>query len=122
MFERMRRSHEESPEQWENKYNVTETKYPYAFYLEDGSAYVCVHFDGKTFRHPSTKEEISIRDFVEEMKANLGRNTITLSCCYPDAAKQIIGEIPNVTVIGSGNCETQTKYNNKKGEIIVRSV
>jgi hypothetical protein len=112
----------ESQEQWHFKYHVTESKYPFAFYLDDGSVYVSVHFDGQHFGHPGTKEDIAIRDFLEKMKIELHANMITLSCCYPDTAKRLIGDIPGVTIIGSGNREVQTKYNSWKKEIIVRTV
>ncbi len=110
----------ESMDQRKFVYPVTESKYPYSFYMEDGGVYLSVHFDGERFRHPETKEEISIHDFLNEMKADLHANKIVLSCCYPDAAKKIIGEVSGVTILGSGNCEVQTKYNNKRKVITVK--
>ena len=112
----------ESDDTWERTYSVTESKYPYAFYLKDGGAYLSVHFDGTQFRHPETKEVIDIKDFISEMKKDLATDVIVLSSCYPDAAKETLKDVPGITVIGTGTCETQTKYNNLMGTITVRSV
>lgn len=91
--------------------------------MDDGSAYLSIHFDGERFGYPDTKAKIaSVREFLNEMKQDLHVDTIVLSCCYPDAAKRILGEIPGITVLGSGNREVQTKYNSVRKIITVRSL
>ena len=102
-------------------YKVAPTELPYAFRLEDGSLYTSVHFDGEIFRHPKNKSEIDIAGFIEEMKAQFKTDTIRLSCCYPDAARALIPEIDGLEIIGTGNLEYRTVYNNKINQITVES-
>jgi len=110
-------------EKWTKRIsNVRETIYPYAFYLPNGSAYVSVHFDGKIFARPGTNEDVDVRDFLEQMKSDLHVDKITLSCCYPDAAQKLIGDVPGITFIGSGDSQCRTVYNSHRKELTVENV
>lgn len=121
MSEKIPKKSSESSEKWKKVISpVSETIYPYAFYLPDGSAYVSVHFNGKIFVRPVTKEVVDIKDFLEQMKSDLRVDKITLSCCYPDAAQKLIGDIPGVTFIMSGDSECRTSYNRRRKELTVK--
>ncbi len=111
----------EAEKPWKFIFPASPTKYPFAFRRGE-NVYLTIHFNGERFGHPETKETISIRDFLEQMMKEFGTKSLIISACYPDKARQIIGNLPGVTVLGSGNCEVQTKYNDARGIITVRSM
>lgn len=124
MSERPPQNPTEHPEKWKKVISpAIETKFPYAFRLEDGSAYVSVHFDKGIFARPGTGETVDVEEFIAQIKKELGVEKILLSCCYPDSARKFIQNIPGVTLVGSGNCPTRTLYSggNRK-EITVENV
>lgn len=129
MFEKFRRviqkqeNKTSSQEKWEITYPVQETKYPWAFYLEDGSAYISMHFENGQFGHPETKNPInSVSEFLEKIKKDLNVTNLTVSCCHTDSARAVFENISGVTLIGSGDNETQTKYNSRNHTITVCSI
>lgn len=128
MLEKMTPAVEKMKDKWEFTFPAEQSELPYAFYLQpttgspEKSIYATVHFDGKSFRSPDNKSEILLSDFVTQLREKLGAKKITLSCCYPDSAKQVAGDMHGVEIIGSGNCEVRTKFNDRQGVLTVEQV
>ena len=112
----------QEPRGWKYTYEVEETHLPYVFRLSEDKIYSSIHFDEGKFKHPQNKEEdIDPVDFVEDLKNEFSVSEIILSCCYPDKAREVLGDMDGVELIGSGDSEVRTVFNNVKNEIRVES-
>lgn len=118
---------EHKKHEWKYVFPAVKSELPYAFYrlldpaLPNNVVYSSIHFDGAIFRSPENMKEITVPDFLIFLKERLGAEKIILSCCYPDRANKIIGEISGLEVLGAGDCEVRTIYNDRKGVITVES-
>lgn len=125
VFENVPNQKEREEDLWKYTFPAEKSDLSYAFYRTPDStssekvAYATIHFDGKVFRHPDNKQEILVADFIASLKERLGVEKVVLSCCYPDKARELIGEVPGLKILGSGNCEVRTKYNDREGIITV---
>lgn len=109
-------------QKWEYTYKVQETHLPYVFRISEDEIYSSIHFDGKTFMHPQNKEKkIDLNNFINDLKTEFKVSKVFLSCCYPQKARELVGDIEGVEVIGKGDAEVRTIFNNIKNEIKVES-
>lgn len=111
----------ESERPWKYAFPALRTEKPYAFRRKDGNIYLSLHFNGEHFRHPETREDISVHNFLREAMNEFGVDSLTISSCYPEKAREMLKDMPNVTVLGSGNCEVRTTYNEKTEIVTVKS-
>ena len=122
MSEELPKKLSESPELWKKVIpNAMPTKYPFAFYIGDDTAYISIHFDGQFFERIDTHVDTDIEEYLDEMKSDLGVNKIMLSCCYPDKAKKLLEERSDISFVGHGDHPTRTLYNSGRKELTVEA-
>jgi len=68
------------------------------------------------------EEDIDPEEYIENLKSEFGVSEIVLSCCYPDQAREVLGDIDGVELIGSGDSEVRTVFNDVAKIIRVESV
>jgi len=112
----------EAENKWRKSFDAEETTVPYVFRISEDTIFTHIHFDEGVFKHPKDKKEVSIEDFIDEIKSSFPSDKILVSCCYPDKARALLPNDINVEILGEGDTEYKTLYIKKEKKIIVESV
>jgi len=104
--------------------NVQKTDSSSSFVLETTGpkvVFCCFHFDDGKFKHPETKQEISIEELLAYFSEKFSDfDRLVCSCCNPDGAREIFNQISNPPIIlGSGSSEYKTVHNSRENFILI---